>query len=146
MEDMFQVGIITAPHGVKGEVKVFPTTDDNKRFKKLKECFIEYNGELMPVKACGCKFFKNMVILKFEDFDNMDDIIMENTNTEQVKRTKDKVEQTIDSLKKAIDWETNVDESKRYTYHRNLIDLQRELENISFALSENCSIAAFICS
>jgi len=68
---------------------------------------------------------------------------MEDANKEQVKRTKDKVEQTIDSLKKAIDWEINVDESKRYTYHRNLIDLQRELENISFALSENCSIAAF---
>ena len=68
---------------------------------------------------------------------------MEGTNKEQVKRTKDKVEKTIDSLKKAIDWECNVDESKRYTFHRNLIDLQRELENISFALTENCSIAAF---
>ena len=74
MEDMFQVGIITSPHGVRGEVKVFPTTDDNKRFKKLKECFIEYNNELMPVKACGCKFFKNMVILKLENFDNMNDV------------------------------------------------------------------------
>ena len=74
MEDMFQVGIITSPHGVMGEVKVFPTTDDNKRFKKLKECFIEYNNELMPVKACGCKFFKNMVILKLENFDNMNDV------------------------------------------------------------------------
>lgn len=74
MEDMFQVGIITSPHGVRGEVKVFPTTDDNKRFKKLKECFIEYNNEMMPVKACGCKFFKNMVILKLENFDNMNDV------------------------------------------------------------------------
>ena len=74
MEDMFQVGIITSPHGVRGEVKVFPTTDDNKRFKKLKECYIEYNNELMPVKACGCKFFKNMVILRFEDFNNMNDV------------------------------------------------------------------------
>ena len=74
MEDMFQVGIITSPHGVKGEVKVFPTTDDNKRFKKLKECFIEYKDELMPVKACGCKFFKNMVILRFEDLNNMNDV------------------------------------------------------------------------
>ena len=74
MEDMFQVGIITSPHGVRGEVKVFPTTDDNNRFKKLKECYIEYKNELMPVKAKGCKFFKNMVILKFEDFDNMNDV------------------------------------------------------------------------
>ena len=74
MEDLFQVGIITSPHGVRGEVKVFPTTDDNKRFKKLKDCYIEYKDELMLVKACGCKFFKNMVILKFEDFDNMNDV------------------------------------------------------------------------
>lgn len=74
MEDIFQVGIITSPHGVKGEVKVFPTTDDNNRFKKLKECFIEYKGELMPVKATGCKFFKNMVILKLEGFDSMNDV------------------------------------------------------------------------
>lgn len=35
MEDLFQVGVITAPHGVRGEVKVFPTTDDNARFKKF---------------------------------------------------------------------------------------------------------------
>ena len=74
MEDMFQVGIITSPHGVRGEVKVFPTTDDNNRFKKLSECFIEYNGEMMPVRAKGCKFLKNMVILKFEDFDNKNDV------------------------------------------------------------------------
>jgi 16S rRNA processing protein RimM len=38
MEDRFQVGIITSPHGVKGEVKVYPTTSDNNRFKKLKDC------------------------------------------------------------------------------------------------------------
>lgn len=68
---------------------------------------------------------------------------MEDANKEQEKKTKDKVEKTIVSLKKAIDWEDNVDESKRYTYHRNLIDIQRELENLSFALSENRSIAAF---
>ena len=74
MEDMFQVGIITSPHGVKGEVKVFPTTDDNNRFKKLRDCYIEYKNELMPVKASGCKFFKNMVILSFEDFNNMNDV------------------------------------------------------------------------
>lgn len=74
MEDYFQVGIITSPHGVRGEVKVFPTTDDNSRFKKLKECFIEYKTEMMPAKATGCKFFKNMVILKFEGFDNKNDV------------------------------------------------------------------------
>ncbi len=74
MEERFQIGIITSPHGVKGEVKVFPTTDDNKRFKKLVDCYIEYKDELMPVKADGCKFLKNMVILKLEGFDNANDV------------------------------------------------------------------------
>lgn len=73
-EDLLQVGVITSTHGIRGEVKVFPTTDDNNRFKKLKECFIEYKNELIPVKAKSCKFFKNMVILCFEGIDDINDI------------------------------------------------------------------------
>lgn len=74
MENLLQIGVITSTHGIKGEVKVFPTTDDTNRFKKLKECFIEFKDEMIPVKAQGCKFFKNMVILKFEGIDNINDI------------------------------------------------------------------------
>lgn len=37
MEDFFQVGIITSTHGLRGEVKVYPTTDDVRRFRRLKE-------------------------------------------------------------------------------------------------------------
>lgn len=74
MEDLLQIGVITSTHGIKGEVKVFPTTDDNMRFKKLKECFIEWKGEILPVKAKSCKFFKNMVILKFEDMDDINEV------------------------------------------------------------------------
>lgn len=74
MEELLQIGVITSTHGIKGEVKVFPTTDDNNRFKKLKECFIEYKGERIPVRVKGCKFFKNMVILKFEDIEDINDV------------------------------------------------------------------------
>ena len=28
MEDMLRVGVISSTHGVRGEVEVFPTTDD----------------------------------------------------------------------------------------------------------------------
>lgn len=38
---IFQVGIITAPHGVHGEVRVFPTTDDPLHYKKLKTVLME---------------------------------------------------------------------------------------------------------
>ena len=36
MQQEFQIGAITSSHGVKGEVKVFPTTDDPDKFETLK--------------------------------------------------------------------------------------------------------------
>ena len=51
MEDLFQVGVITAPHGVRGEVKVFPTTDDNARFKNLKTVLLVRVGEPENLKS-----------------------------------------------------------------------------------------------
>ena len=44
MEDLLQVGVITSTHGIRGEVKVFPTTDDVSRFKKLKNVILD-NGK-----------------------------------------------------------------------------------------------------
>ncbi|MCM1157608.1 MAG: ribosome maturation factor RimM [Bacteroidales bacterium] len=72
MEELLQVGVITSTHGVRGEVKVFPTTDDKMRFKKLKECFIGLKEEIIPARAVSCKFFKNMVILKLEGLDTIE--------------------------------------------------------------------------
>ena len=40
MKERLQVGVISSTHGVRGEVKVFPTTDDMTRFKKLKEVIL----------------------------------------------------------------------------------------------------------
>ena len=61
MEDLFQVGVITAPHGVRGEVKVFPTTDDNARFKNLKTVLLDQGRGTRELEIEGVKFFKNMV-------------------------------------------------------------------------------------
>ena len=44
MEQLLRVGVITTTHGVRGEVKVFPTTDDPQRFKKLKKVILD-NGK-----------------------------------------------------------------------------------------------------
>ncbi len=73
MEQYLQVGIITSAHGIKGEVKVFPTTDDVNRFKKLKEVILEGKRENTTVSVEGVKFFKNMVILKLKGIDTMND-------------------------------------------------------------------------
>ena len=74
MEDLLQVGIITSTHGVRGEVKVYPTTDDPRRFRRLKEVVLETGREKLNLEIEGVKFFKQFVILKFKGLDNINDI------------------------------------------------------------------------
>lgn len=74
MEDKFQVGVISSTHGVRGEVKVFPTTDDVKRFKRLKEVILDTGKEQLILEIEGVKFFKQFAILKFKGIDNINDI------------------------------------------------------------------------
>ena len=71
MEDLLQVGAITSTHGVHGEVKVFPTTDDVKRFSKLKEVELETTSGTTTLHIKGVKYFKQFAILKFEEFDSL---------------------------------------------------------------------------
>lgn len=74
MEDLLRVGVITTTHGVRGEVKVFPTTEDPKRFKKLKTVILDDGRQQMELEIASVKFFKNLVILKFKEFDNINDV------------------------------------------------------------------------
>lgn len=74
MDDLLQVGVIAATHGLRGEVKVFPTTDDVQRFKKLKECLLDTGKENIRVEIESCKFFKQFVIVKFKGIDHINDI------------------------------------------------------------------------
>ena len=74
MEEILQVGVISSTHGIRGEVKVFPTTDDPGRFKKLKHVILDTGKEQKNLEITGVKFFKQFVILKFKGIDNINDI------------------------------------------------------------------------
>ena len=74
MEQMLQVGVITATHGIRGEVKVFPTTDDATRFDDLKKVILDTGKEQIPLEIQNVKYFKQFVILKFKGIDNINDI------------------------------------------------------------------------
>lgn len=74
MNNLLQVGVITSTHGLKGEVKIFPTTDDKNRFKKLKEVILDTGKEQLKLEIQGVKFFKQFVILKFKGIDNINDV------------------------------------------------------------------------
>ena len=69
-KDRLRVGVITSPHGVHGEVNVFPTTDDPKRFLDLKKIYLDTKKELIECEIKSVKFFKNMVILSFNGMDD----------------------------------------------------------------------------
>ena len=74
MEQMLKVGIMSSTHGVRGEMKVFPTTDDVKRFRKLKEVLLDTGKEYITLEVEGVKFFKQFVIVKFKGYDSINDI------------------------------------------------------------------------
>lgn len=74
MENLLRVGVISSTHGIRGEVKVFPTTDEPERFKKLDEVILDTGREQIRLEIEGVKFFKKMVILKFKGYDDINDI------------------------------------------------------------------------
>lgn len=73
-EQYLQVGVIASTHGIKGEVKVFPTTDDAARFRELRQVILDTGKEQIPMEIENVKFFKQYVILKFKGIDNINDI------------------------------------------------------------------------
>ncbi|MCI9516107.1 MAG: 16S rRNA processing protein RimM [Lachnospiraceae bacterium] len=74
MEEYLQVGVITNTHGIRGEVKVFPTTDDAARFKKLKQVLMDTGNGYQEMEIEHVKFFKQFVILKFKGYDSINEI------------------------------------------------------------------------
>lgn len=75
MEDLYQVGSITQTHGIRGEVKVFPLTDDISRFKNMKNLLLDAGKEgYITLEVESVRPQKNLVILKFKGIDNINDI------------------------------------------------------------------------
>ena len=74
MEQFLRVGVISSTHGIRGEVKVYPTTDDPERFLDLDEVILDTGREHKILEIEGVKFFKNQVILKFKGYHNINDI------------------------------------------------------------------------
>lgn len=72
--EYLRVGVISNTHGIRGEVKVFPTTDDVKRFQSLKKVTLDTGREYLELEIQGVRFFKQMAILKFKGIDTINEI------------------------------------------------------------------------
>ena len=72
--EYFRVGVFTSTHGIKGEINVYPTTQDRARFETLRTLYIDAPGGFIAREVEGVKYFKNMVILKLRGVDRIEDI------------------------------------------------------------------------
>lgn len=73
MVKYLEIGKIVNTFGIRGQVKVMPFTDDIKRFDKLKTVYIEKKKELLEHKIENVKYTNNMVILKIDGIDSIDE-------------------------------------------------------------------------
>ena len=74
MVSRFRVGVIAGTHGLKGEVRVFPTTDDAQRFRRLKKVYLTGRGQERSLSIRSVKFVGQFVILGFAEFDSIEDV------------------------------------------------------------------------
>lgn len=75
MLEYLRVGKITNSHGLKGEVKLVSTTMDLERFNELKRAFIDTKRGLVEVEVTSVKYLNKFVVLKFKNYENIDDIL-----------------------------------------------------------------------
>lgn len=74
MEEFLRAGVISSTHGIRGEVKVFPTTDNADRFKEIRQVFLDTGKERIELEIRSVRFFKQFVIVKFKGIDSINDI------------------------------------------------------------------------
>lgn len=89
MEEYFEIGQIVNTSGLKGVIKVKPFTDDITKFNNLKTIYISIKKELKEFKIEQVRFSKNMVFLKLEGIDTIEEAENYRNLYLKVKRDKD---------------------------------------------------------
>lgn len=82
MKEFLSVGQIINTHGIKGEVKVYPLTDDIRRFRKLKTIYIDD----IEREITWCKLQADKVILKIEGIESPEEAYKYKNKYIKVKR------------------------------------------------------------
>ncbi len=73
MNEFLKVGVITNTHGLKGEVKVYPTTDLD-RFEYLEYVLLDTGKEKKRLEVSQVRYFKNLVLMKFKGINDINEI------------------------------------------------------------------------
>lgn len=75
MNEYLIIGKLGGAHGVHGEIRVSPITDDVRRFRALSDCVILTSTEklLRPVKVTGRRITGDSVLLTLEGVSDRDE-------------------------------------------------------------------------
>lgn len=71
MEKYFVIGKIVNTQGIKGEMRVVPTTDDISRFQLLDYVYVDRKGNIEKFEVENTRFHKQFVLLKLKGIDDM---------------------------------------------------------------------------
>lgn len=72
MVEYFEIGHISNTHGLKGEMKVRPFTEDKKRYEELKKILINIKDEYKEYEIESVRYQKDIVLLKLKGVDDID--------------------------------------------------------------------------
>ena len=69
-EDFFDIGVIVNVHGLRGDIKVMPVTDEPKRFELLDEINVYYDNKNVTYKIKNVRYHKTVLVLSLEGVDD----------------------------------------------------------------------------
>ena len=74
MDNFFEIGKIAGTHGIKGTLKIFPTTDVPERFELLDEVILEIKNEKKVCKVDKVAYHKNFVLLTLKEDNDINQV------------------------------------------------------------------------
>lgn len=75
MDSLLEVGQIVNSYGIKGFLKVVPLVDNNNQFKEFEKLYIQENSKYRELKLQEVKFSKNLVLLKVEGIESIEEAL-----------------------------------------------------------------------
>lgn len=75
-DQCFQLGVVSKPHGLKGELYISLDTDYPEDYAEMESVFLLQNGKLVPFFIEYIQVKHTQALLKFEDVDTKDEAVL----------------------------------------------------------------------
>lgn len=66
------IGKMVSHHGIRGEIKIYPFTDDVTKFLHFRHLFVSVGSNEKKLEIENCRIHKNMPLIKFSGVDTIE--------------------------------------------------------------------------